>query len=88
MRLNTVFHSESNEQDGTRTSQNRKSTTKTVLNKVTITIVRVNGIVTVCCWWICYHDTSFVPHWLTKIYVYIMVSNTSTFAYANNQVIL
>lgn len=40
-----MFESESNERDGTRTSQNRKSNTKTVLKKVTITIV--NGIVTV-----------------------------------------
>lgn len=40
-----MFESESNEQDGTRTSHNRKPNTKTVLKKVTITIV--NGIVTV-----------------------------------------
>lgn len=40
-----MFESESNEQDGTRTNQNRKSNTKTVLKKITITIV--NGVVTV-----------------------------------------
>lgn len=40
-----MFESESNEQDRTRSSQNRKSNTKTVLKKVSITIV--NGIVTV-----------------------------------------